>query len=338
MDIDPEKIPIALNGDEVEVTKEFLPGKKLKGDDWDTLSFYYTLIKRFPLLTSVEEKSLGKQWKEKQDEVAREKLINHNLRLVVSIAKRYVGRGIPLLDLIQEGNIGLITAAERFDYTFGYRFSTYAIHWIRMKIRRSVEDTATIITLPNWIYPHLDSIWKATQGLSLTSSEPTADRIAEKTGLSADRIEELLSFQNTSFTVDLDAPVTGLVDGDGDSFGTLVEDRYAENAHLLMWAEQELAQANAAIKELKDKILGARGVRDTTAYFLRCGLDGPPYEPRTLDDTGEQLGVSRERIRQLQSIIEREITIPGYGMKLAERIQRLQELVFLKREDQRDGN
>lgn len=326
-----KKIPGRFGGDGSGGTGEFTSDKRLRSDDWDTLSFYKTVMRQFPLLTPAEEKSLGKKWKEEQDNDAREKLINHNLRLVVSIARKYVGRGLPLLDLIQEGNIGLITAVEKFDYARGFRFTTYATGWIKQKIRRGVQNTGTAIDLPIWIHADLAKIWKASQELLKSNPKPSIDQIADKCGMSVERIKELRSYLRITILVGLDATPLKADDSDGDPLVTLIEDQQADNPHLLMWAEQELAEAHRLAQVLKDKIVAARSSRDMKAYFIRCGLDRPPYEPKTLEQTGRKFKVTRERIRQLEATIEKKITTPGYGLELAQRIKKLEELVFLKR-------
>jgi RNA polymerase primary sigma factor len=257
----------------------------------DALRLYVRQIGDGPLLSAAEERELGRR-KDAGDEAAKARLIESNLRLVISIARRYVQSGLPLLDLIQEGNLGLIRAVEKFDYRLGYKLSTYATWWIRQAIARAIANQARTIRLPIQVVDEARRIRRVRQVLDQRlNRDPLPEEIAAEIGTPTARVEALLEL--------LEEPVSlSSRIGDGNSmYGDLIEDTNAADpdaavAELL--CGQELAEALSRLEARLRRLLE-----------LRFGLAGEP--PRCLDDVGRELGVTRERVRQLQMRALREL-------------------------------
>ena len=251
----------------------------------DPLRTYFAQIGRRPLLSAAQEVALAKRV-ERHDMAAKRTMIEANLRLVVSIAKRYDGCGLPLLDLIQEGNLGLILAVEKFDYRRGFRFSTLAYWWIRQAITRALSDQGRTIRLPVHIVESQNKMTATRRRLEQQSGrEPSVEEIGAAMGVSGQRVEELIatSRQPTS----LDAP-SG--DENESLLGELIEDQAA--------IEPLAAAAERERRALVERLLGDLTERERRVVELRFGLrDG---RPRTLQDIGEEFGVSRERVRQIE--------------------------------------
>lgn len=251
----------------------------------DAVKVYLRDIGRLPLLTAQEEIELAKRVEAGDDDAARAFVLG-NLRLVVSIAKRYVGRGMPLLDLIQEGNIGLMRAVQKYNWQRGHRFSTYATWWIRQSISRAVTDKTREIRLPAHITEQSTKVTRALQTLSQElNRDPTAEEIGERVGMSAARVQELLGYLPRPLS--LDAPVA--VDGES-SYGDFVP---APDT------DPEIEASKSVLKLEMDRLLDqALTDREKLVLQMRFGLgDGNIYP---LEKVGERLGVTRERVRQLE--------------------------------------
>ena len=267
----------------------------------DSVKMYLKDIGRYPLLTAEEELAYAKSMVE-GDTQAKEKLINANLRLVVSIAKRYVGRGMAFLDLIQEGNLGLMKAVDKFDYTKGFKFSTYATWWIRQAITRSIADQARTIRIPVHMVETINKLIKVSRSLLQTlGREPTSEEIAEAMGISEARVIEIQKIAQDP--VSLETPIG---EEDDSHLGDFIEDTSAT-------APIDAAEANM-LKEQVNEILGTLAPREAMVLILRYGLrDG---RPRTLEEVGKVFNVTRERIRQIEAKALRRLKHPNKTKKL----------------------
>jgi RNA polymerase primary sigma factor len=257
----------------------------------DPLKLYVRAIGDGRLLTPVEERELARR-KDEGDELAKQKLIESNLRLVMSITRNYTRADVPLLDLIQEGNLGLIRAVEKFDWTMGYKLSTYATWWIRQAVQRALAEQSRTIRLPVHIADQVRRIQRARRALGQQlNRDPSIDEIAEETELTPIRVQELLDLVQDH--VSLETPV-----GDGESvMSDLIEDTHAtepEAETALRLRSTELARALAQLKPRLQRVL-----------VLRFGLDGS--HARTLEQVGVELGITRERVRQLETRALREL-------------------------------
>jgi RNA polymerase primary sigma factor len=257
----------------------------------DPLKLYVRAIGDGRLLTAVEERELARR-KDEGDELARRKLIESNLRLVMSITRNYTRADVPLLDLIQEGNLGLMRAVDKFDWTMGFKLSTYATWWIRQAVQRALAEQSRTIRLPVHIADQVRRVQRARRALGQQlSRDPTFDEIATETELTSKRVQELLDLVQDH--VSLETPV-----GDGESvMSDLIEDTNAigpEAETALRLRSTELARALAQLKPRLQRVL-----------VLRYGLDGT--NGRTLEQVGVELGITRERVRQLETRALREL-------------------------------
>jgi RNA polymerase primary sigma factor len=265
----------------------------------DPLKLYVRQIGGGALLTREEERELARR-KDEGDEEAKKRLIESNLRLVMAITRNYTKANVPLLDLIQEGNLGLIRAVEKFDYRLGYKLSTYATWWIRQAITRALADQGRTIRLPVHVADQVRRLLRARRQLAQKlNREPSLAELARETQQSEERVRELLELVENP--VSLETPV-----GDGESlYGDLIEDVNAPAPH-----EQSAEQARG--RELAGA-LEQLNPRMRRVLSLRFGLDGQP--PHTLEEVGTQLGITRERVRQLETRALRELRMAAPGLE-----------------------
>ncbi|QJC52540.1 RNA polymerase sigma factor RpoD [Paenibacillus albicereus] len=273
------------------------PGIKIN----DPVRMYLKEIGRVPLLLADDEIELAKRI-EQGDEEAKRRLAEANLRLVVSIAKRYVGRGMLFLDLIQEGNMGLIKAVEKFDHQKGFKFSTYATWWIRQAITRAIADQARTIRIPVHMVETINKLIRVSrQLLQELGREPTPEEIAAEMDLSTDKVREIMKIAQEP--VSLETPIG---EEDDSHLGDFIEDQEA------------LAPADAAayelLKEQLEDVLDTLTEREENVLRLRFGLDDG--RTRTLEEVGKVFGVTRERIRQIEAKALRKLRHPSRSKRL----------------------
>ena len=267
----------------------------------DPVRMYLKEIGRVPLLTAEEEIEIAQRM-EQGDEEAKKKLAEANLRLVVSIAKRYVGRGMLFLDLIQEGNLGLIKAVEKFDYRKGYKFSTYATWWIRQAITRAIADQARTIRIPVHMVETINKLIRVSrQLLQEYGREPTPDEIAKAMGISESKVREIIKIAQEP--VSLETPIG---EEEDSHLGDFLEDESA-----LAPAE---AASHALMKEQLWDVLETLTPREEKVLRLRFGLDDG--HQRTLEEVGKEFQVTRERIRQIEAKALRKLRHPSRSKKL----------------------
>jgi len=278
-----ELLVAAEDAEEEDLTEE--PEAGVEGID-DPVRSYLKEIGRVPLLKSAEEVALAQRI-EQGDEEAKRHLIEANLRLVVSIAKKYVGRGMDFLDLIQEGNRGLIRAVEKFDWRRGYKFSTYATWWIRQAITRAIADQARTIRIPVHMTDTVNKVTRVSrQLLQKLGRDPTPEEIGKVMGVSGQRVREIL--RAAEQPVSLETPVGG----DGDSaLGDFIRDESE--------LPPEEAVSYTVLREEVEEVLQMLAPRERRVLRLRFGLEDG--RPRTLEEVGGEFGVTRERIRQIES-------------------------------------
>ncbi|MCI9221098.1 MAG: RNA polymerase sigma factor RpoD [Lachnospiraceae bacterium] len=267
----------------------------------DPVRMYLKEIGKVPLLSADEEIELAKRM-ELGDEDAKKRLAEANLRLVVSIAKRYVGRGMLFLDLIQEGNLGLIKAVEKFDYRKGYKFSTYATWWIRQAITRAIADQARTIRIPVHMVETINKLIRVSrQLLQELGREPTPEEIAEEMNMPTDRVREILKISQEPVSME-----TPIGEEEDSHLGDFIED------------DKVPVPADAAaftlLKESLVEVLGTLTEREQKVLRLRFGLDDG--RARTLEEVGREFNVTRERIRQIEAKALRKLRHPSRSRKL----------------------
>lgn len=275
---------------------------KIEGSEsTDPVRQYLREIGKYPLLDAEAEVDLAKAF-EKNSKKAKDKLIESNLRLVVSIAKKYIGRGLSLLDLIQEGNQGLIRAVEKYDWRRGFKFSTYATWWIRQAITRAIADQARTIRIPVHMVETINKLYRTSQRLMQElGREPTPEEIGEALELSADRVREIFKISQETTSLD-----TKVGEDEDSTLGEFIAD------------ESQLSPVDQASKQLlKDhleEVLSTLTEREAKVLTLRFGLDGG--QARTLEEVGKVFGVTRERIRQIEAKALRKLRHPSRRKKL----------------------
>ena len=267
----------------------------------DPVRMYLKEIGKVPLLSAEEEIELAKRM-ENGDQEAKKRLAEANLRLVVSIAKRYVGRGMLFLDLIQEGNLGLIKAVEKFDYRKGYKFSTYATWWIRQAITRAIADQARTIRIPVHMVETINKLIRVSrQLLQELGREPTPEEISEEMGMPVDRVREILKISQEP--VSLETPIG---EEEDSHLGDFIQDD-----NVPVPAE---AASFTLLREQLVEVLGTLTEREQKVLRLRFGLDDG--RARTLEEVGKEFNVTRERIRQIEAKALRKLRHPSRSLKL----------------------
>ena len=289
--------------EEIEVSKEELEDLSVpEGINIDDhVKMYLKEIGKVDLLSADEETELARRMAD-GDAYAKKRLAEANLRLVVSIAKRYVGRGMQFLDLIQEGNLGLIKAVEKFDYTKGFKFSTYATWWIRQAITRAIADQARTIRIPVHMVETINKVKKTnSQLLHQNGRDPSAEEIADVLNMPVEKVREILRVAQEP--VSLETPIG---EEEDSHLGDFIPD------------DDALAPADAAsmllLKEQLEEVLNTLTDREAMVLRLRFGLEDG--HPRTLEEVGSTFGVTRERIRQIEAKALRKLRHPSRSKKL----------------------
>jgi len=272
----------------------------------DPVRMYLKEIGKVPLLTAEEEIELAQKI-EKGNIKAKQKLIKSNLRLVVSIAKRYIGRGLTFLDLIQEGNQGLMRAVEKYDWRKGYKFSTYATWWIRQAITRAIADQARTIRIPVHMVETINRLYRASRKLMQElDREPTPEEVAEELGMTAQRVREILKISQS--ITSLEKPV-------GDDGDSLLGDFIQDTSH----PSPDESASKELLKENIKEVLDTLSEREAKVLKMRFGLDG--YKPMTLEEVGKAFGVTRERVRQIECKALRKLKHPSRRKKLQDYLE-----------------
>ncbi|MGN0518279.1 MAG: RNA polymerase sigma factor RpoD [Acutalibacteraceae bacterium] len=297
--IQAEDIDLDAVAQEVESFNEDSSSDAMSIDD--PVKVYLKEIGRVPLLTTDEEKTLAIRIND-GDAAAKKRLSEANLRLVVSIAKRYLGRGMQFLDLIQEGNLGLIKAVEKFDYTKGFKFSTYATWWIRQAITRAIADQARTIRIPVHMVETINKVKKVSSQLLHTNGhEPTADEIAVELEMPVDKVREIMRVAQEP--VSLETPIG---EEEDSHLGDFIPDEDAP--------QPADAASHTMLKEQLSEVLDTLTPREEKVLRLRFGLEDG--RPRTLEEVGKEFNVTRERIRQIEAKALRKLRHPSRSKKL----------------------
>lgn len=303
--IDEDALPELEQLEEIEeVSDEELKSADAIADSYSTddpVRMYLKEIGKIPLLTPEEEINLAIRMAQ-GDEDAKRRMAEANLRLVVSIAKRYVGRGMLFLDLIQEGNLGLIKAVDKFDYTKGYKFSTYATWWIRQAITRAIADQARTIRIPVHMVETINKVIRVSrQLLQELGHDPTPEEIAEEMGMPVDKVREILKIAQEP--VSLETPIG---EEEDSHLGDFIPDEDA--------SEPSEAASYTLLREQLNSVLSTLTPREEKVLRLRFGLEDG--RTRTLEEVGKEFNVTRERIRQIEAKALRKLRHPSRSKKL----------------------
>ena len=295
----------AIEAEALEVSDKQLEEEYENAKLDDPVRMYLKEIGKIPLLTPEEELEVAKDLvseDEKARDAARKRMSEANLRLVVSIAKRYVGRGMQLLDLIQEGNLGLMKAVEKFDYTKGYKFSTYATWWIRQSITRAIADQARTIRIPVHMVETINKVLRTSHSMVQSlGREPTTQEIAAELHMDVQKVEEILKIAQEP--VSLETPIS---EEDDSHLGDFIQDDDASQP-----AEEA---SYTLLREQLEEVLKTLTPREEEVLRMRFGLiDGKPH---TLEEVGKKFDVTRERIRQIESKALRKLRHPSRSKKL----------------------
>ena len=291
-----EQEPLA---DPTEASEEALDADAIRVDD--PVRMYLKEIGKIPLLSQEEELTIAKRMAE-GDESAKQQMAEANLRLVVSIAKRYVGRGMQLLDLVQEGNLGLLKAVDKFDYTKGYKFSTYATWWIRQAITRAIADQARTIRIPVHMVETINRVIRTAHSMVQDlGREPTSGEIAAKMKMDVSKVEEILKIAQEP--VSLETPIG---EEEDSHLGDFIQDEEA--------SQPAEAASYTLLREQLEEVLKSLSPREEQVLRMRFGLvDGKAH---TLEEVGKEFDVTRERIRQIESKALRKLRHPSRSKKL----------------------
>ena len=303
--VDEDALPELEELEEIEeVTEEEMNETEAMADTFSTddpVRMYLKEIGKVPLLTPEEEQDLAKRMAE-GDEEAKRRMAEANLRLVVSIAKRYVGRGMLFLDLIQEGNLGLIKAVEKFDYTKGYKFSTYATWWIRQAITRAIADQARTIRIPVHMVETINKVIRVSrQLLQELGHDATPEEIAAEMNMPVDKVREILKIAQEPISLE-----TPIGEEEDSHLGDFIPDEDA--------SEPSEAASFTLLKEQLVEVLGTLTPREEKVLKLRFGIEDG--RSRTLEEVGKEFNVTRERIRQIEAKALRKLRHPSRSKKL----------------------
>jgi RNA polymerase primary sigma factor len=272
---------------------------------------YLREISRFPLLNVEQERLLGwqiKRGKKAEVQEAKRRLVESNLRLVVSIARNYLGRGLSFMDIIQEGNLGLMRAANKYDYQKGYKFSTYATWWVRQSISRAIADRGRTIRIPSHMLGKINRLLRVNQSLTQEyGREPNRQELAAEMGTSPKKVG--LMTKAAQYPISLETQISD--ESDGDTIGDFIEDTTVPQP-------SDIA-TNELLKEQIDDILAVLSARERRIINLRFGLsDG---RSRTLQEVAEEFGITRERVRQIEKRALTKLRHPSFSQKLREYLQ-----------------
>lgn len=296
MELDMKNVD-TMENDMEKVSKEFASLD-------DSVKMYLKEIGSIPLLTKEQELSLAKKVSE-GDELAKQKLVESNLRLVVSVARKYLRKGMPMLDLIQEGTLGLIKAAEKFDYTKGYKFSTYATWWIRQGITRAIADQARTIRVPVHMVEKINKLSSVSASLAAElGRDPKPEEIADKMDMSVDKVVEVINVSQKPTSIESTV---------GKEDDTELEEVLPDKNAL---SPEEIVTASL-LKEQIEEILGTLTEKEKGVLELRFGLNGG--ERHTLEEVGKAFNVTRERARQIENKALRKLSHPSRANKLIDR-------------------
>ena len=310
--VEPDKMfdkvdPSELEDEDIDEEASLTVPKGVAIDD--PVRMYLREIGRIKLLNSEQEVELAKKILSggKIGEIAKKKLVQANLRLVVSIAKKYVGRGMLFLDLIQEGNLGLIRAAEKFDYERGYKFSTYATWWIRQAITRAIADQARTIRIPVHMVETINKLKKVTRKLAQDlSRKPSEEELSEAMGITINKLREMIKVAQEPLSLEI--PIGKEEDS---RLGDFIEDKDADAPVMTV--------AHELLREDLHEVLGSLSPRERDVLRLRFGMDDG--RQRTLEEVGQLFGVTRERIRQIEAKALRKLRHPNRSKRLKEYIE-----------------